>query len=822
MNENKKKISFSKTINQILAIAMIVCLIIQFNTTVVWAAKTKVVLVSKIATNTSQLNLDVNGTYFMRTTVLPQNATIKTIAYTSSNKAIAKVDSKGTITAVAPGSCTVTAKATDKSGKSVAIKVIVFEPLSAWDNDELAKAITLGIVPKTMQGNYHSSVTEKELYTLLFNCINLRMGKVNNNWLTLFNRASSSKILLRKDAADIIYKAAKNGLGIKEANSILTIIRTGNGYFKDNYFGDEYNAMLFVNAQFDYTSSSRVMETTPDNYFRINDKLTRVEAISAAYRLYNSILPSPDYVPMDKIDRLAFSPDQIERSKSMPAATVQKLPDWRGFNFVNKSSTGPLYTNYANTNMYTEQDIKNISELGFNFVRVQLNYNLICKSDDDSSVDMVQLENIDNLVKWGIKYKVHICFNGYQFPGYPADGSSTKEKFFKSEKDQDIAADFLAMLARRYADLPNNVVSFNLLNEPIMTTKETYVKVIGKLSSAIRKVTPDRLIIADGYILNNLYVAGEPLKEIADMGIVQSMHYYIPDFLCFALFNNSGYAPQNWPIPYVNGLVWGSGKNKGDLSVQGKFSAGTEVTIRVASVNGNGDVVIKADGNEVMRKSLKNHKAGENGCTSLLDSNTAFYNLDYTVKLPDTAQKLEVVWDGGEWLKVSNITIKHPETTDVKTPYLGSASDSFNVVKFTTNNVITNILCTRGETDIANSTVTVAQDGTYENFAQKNLELNIQRMREFVKTWSDFSKQTGTAVMCQEFGICNNVSEKASLSWMEDWLKVMTENNIPWATMGYREQFFGILNSNRIDVKYEKYGPYLLDREMLKLLQKYQ
>lgn len=692
--------------------------------------------------------------------------------------------------------------------------------LSQWEQSEINSANAIGIVPAELKNDYSGEVTEKELYSLLSNCINLYSGKIDDAWADLVKNASKSQTVRRKEAAKLIYKAATEGLGIQKANGTPYVNGFGKWFMDDiEKIGDAYWAMEFVNGQFDYTSNARVMETTSDFYFRVDDNMTRVEAISAVYRLFNSILPSPVYVPFNKVERLSFSKDELNKAKLMPEATVKKLPEWRGLNLINKMKN---FTFYTNTVMFAEQDVKNISEWGFNFIRVPLNYYTICKSGDEPTVDMVHLTNIDNLVKWGIKYKVHICFDAHTLPGYGAsvDLNNTKPDFFDNEQKQNLAAEFFSMLARRYADLPNNALSFNLLNEPQNTTKEAYIKAVVKLSSAIRTVTPDRLLFADGWLDKDWHVAAVPLKEIADMGIVQSMHYYHPDFFTFALFNNGGYALQSWPFPYVNGWIWGTKENKENLNVKGSLSAGSEVSVRINSANGNGDFVIKANGKELLRKSLRNPKVGENGCISMFDKDTANYNLVYTVRLPEATQNLELLWDGGWWMRVSNIRVKHPELTNVETPYFGSASEGFKL-KHKSNNVITNILCSNGEYDVPASTVVVDSKGKYDNPKQKNLEWNIDRMREFVAKWTEFSKQNNTAIMCQEFGVWNTVSHDATLDWMSDWMKVLNENDIPWAAWGYRD-YMGLLNTNRYDVKYENYGPYFLDRKMLELLQKYQ
>lgn len=80
--------------------------------------------VSKITLNKTSLTLDMPNkkTATLKATVSPAGSSTKLI-WSTSNKYIAKVDSKGKVTAVSPGSCTITVKTT--SGKTASCKVTV-------------------------------------------------------------------------------------------------------------------------------------------------------------------------------------------------------------------------------------------------------------------------------------------------------------------------------------------------------------------------------------------------------------------------------------------------------------------------------------------------------------------------------------------------------------------------------------------------------------------------------------------------------------------------------------------------------------------------
>jgi endoglucanase len=58
------------------------------------------------------------------------------------------------------------------------------------------------------------------------------------------------------------------------------------------------------------------------------------------------------------------------------------------------------------------------------------------------------------------------------------------------------------------------------------------------------------------------------------------------------------------------------------------------------------------------------------------------------------------------------------------------------------------------------------------------------------------------------------------LAWMRDSLELWKEAGWGWAMWNFRGSF-GILDSNRTDIKYEEFRGHKLDREMLALLLAY-
>lgn len=73
------------------------------------------IAVTDVTLNKTTLSLKVGESETLIATVTPDNATDKTVAWSSSNTGIATVDSKGKVTAISSGTATITAKAGEKS-----------------------------------------------------------------------------------------------------------------------------------------------------------------------------------------------------------------------------------------------------------------------------------------------------------------------------------------------------------------------------------------------------------------------------------------------------------------------------------------------------------------------------------------------------------------------------------------------------------------------------------------------------------------------------------------------------------------------------------
>jgi len=96
-------------------------------------------------------------------------------------------------------------------------------------------------------------------------------------------------------------------------------------------------------------------------------------------------------------------------ANELPDPSPGKLPRWHGFNLLNKFN--------GRNDRFDEQDFEWIAELGFNFVRLPLDYRMWIENSDWTKFHEPTLKEIDDAVDLGGKYGIHVCLNFHRAPG---------------------------------------------------------------------------------------------------------------------------------------------------------------------------------------------------------------------------------------------------------------------------------------------------------------------------------------------------------------------------------------------------------------------
>ncbi|MBN1851930.1 MAG: cellulase family glycosylhydrolase [Pirellulales bacterium] len=224
-----------------------------------------------------------------------------------------------------------------------------------------------------------------------------------------------------------------------------------------------------------------------------------------------------------------------ETSDTENSQTLQRrLPRWRGFNLLEK---------FNGTNRpFVETDFQWISQWGFDFVRLPMDYRCWTNGRNPYELDEKTLKEIDEAVAWGQRYGVHVNLNLHRAPGYTVAKPPEEMNLWKDEEAQKQFDFQWSQFAERYQGIPSQQLSFDLVNEPALIPASVYARVVERVVTAIRRVDAKRLIIADG-----LGWGRNPVFELVDLGIAQSTRGYDP--MPISHYQASWVGGERWPEP---------------------------------------------------------------------------------------------------------------------------------------------------------------------------------------------------------------------------------------------------------------------------------
>jgi endoglucanase len=237
---------------------------------------------------------------------------------------------------------------------------------------------------------------------------------------------------------------------------------------------------------------------------------------------------------------------QGQRQSAQPKAQMA-IPRWRGFNVLE------MFTMRSRGD-FVEDDFKWMRDWGFDFVRFPTVYRLWIEDGDDYKIKESMLAKLDRGIELANQCGLHVSLNFHRAPGYSVNREFTEpHNLWKDKSALDAFCFHWQLMAKRYKGIGRSQLSFDLVNEPPslgkVMSRADHERVVRTTVAAIRAISPDRLIVADGISYGN-----ETAPELADLKIGQSTRAYQPMFISH--YGASWVDSANFPQPAWPGNGW--------------------------------------------------------------------------------------------------------------------------------------------------------------------------------------------------------------------------------------------------------------------------
>lgn len=296
----------------------------------------------------------------------------------------------------------------------------------------------------------------------------------------------------------------------------------------------EPNSIDYGMTVYDSTNGRKYLSMENDmDWLR---EMTVAEVVESALVYYNYPNPMayPNFVAPEEVG--SFNPeiitaDLLAKETDLPTPSCEYLPkEWHGA--VMDDMTLFERNHHQDDRIY-EYEIQKVKEAGFNFIGLNLDFswlqdNVLMDEQKDCYVDFVadedvgklsleRLEQLDRVVALCMKYDIHLNLRATDAGDRNNANRDNQNLQISNVKNASRLAARWQAIARRYAEIPNEYLSFTLFTS--VSNQDARADSLLPSVDSIRQVSPDRCIIGDIYGWN---MREGDVKALAEKGVALS------------------------------------------------------------------------------------------------------------------------------------------------------------------------------------------------------------------------------------------------------------------------------------------------------------
>jgi len=243
--------------------------------------------------------------------------------------------------------------------------------------------------------------------------------------------------------------------------------------------------------------------------------------------------------------------EQVTLNDIEPVTTSSIYPLDKGINIAHWLSQSDR-RGEARRSFFTQEDLELINELGFDHIRVPIDEEQMW--DEQGNKNSEAFELLHNAIEWSRQYGLKVI----------VDLHILRTHYFLDDNNPLFTEDeALEMFLHNWRDLsdelhryPDDLVAYELLNEPVADDPDDWNHVVRSAMAEIREREPERTVIIGSNHFKQVQTFPDLWVPEDDRNIVLSFHFYTPMLLThYQASWAASVRDYNGPVNYPGQLI---------------------------------------------------------------------------------------------------------------------------------------------------------------------------------------------------------------------------------------------------------------------------